>query len=154
MVGFMVLAASLFVLVFTAVFYSSMDKVDYRNCDEYMVTEFFPEIDGAYDMFIVDTGYCRYTSIAYATDTVTMQAGGETFLLANPGLSSLVLGSSTGSSKTTINSGKGMDIDITVGQGYELDRPSQLYLRAAQTGGKIKVRVGGKVIPIADGNWY
>jgi len=45
-------------------------------------------------------------------------------------------------------------IDITVGQGYQLGRPSQIYLKAGEMEGKIKVQVGGKVIPIAQGTWY
>jgi trans-2,3-dihydro-3-hydroxyanthranilate isomerase len=45
-------------------------------------------------------------------------------------------------------------IDIAVGQGYELNRSSQIYLKAAETAGKITVQVGGKVIPIAEGTWY
>ena len=49
---------------------------------------------------------------------------------------------------------KSNDIDITVGQGYELGRPSQLYLRANELSGKFKVQVGGKVISIAKGTWY
>ena len=55
------------------------------------------------------------------------------------------------------------EIDVRVEQGYELDRPSLLLLRAndggdgAGAGGReddgdgIEVRVGGRVIPIADG---
>lgn len=40
-------------------------------------------------------------------------------------------------------------IDIRVEQGYEIDRPSLIYLRAQQSGERIDVKVGGKVIPIA-----
>lgn len=42
-------------------------------------------------------------------------------------------------------------IDIRVEQGYEIRRPSLLYLRAAQGAEDIDVRVGGRVIPIARG---
>lgn len=44
-------------------------------------------------------------------------------------------------------------IDIKAGQGYEIGRPSQLYLKAGEKDGRIHVRVGGKVIPIAQGWW-
>lgn len=43
-------------------------------------------------------------------------------------------------------------IDIRVEQGYEIGRPSLLYLRAKEKEGKIDVFVGGKVIMIAKGN--
>ena len=42
-------------------------------------------------------------------------------------------------------------IDIRVEQGYEIGRPSLLYLRAGDKEGKIDVHVGGKVILIASG---
>jgi trans-2,3-dihydro-3-hydroxyanthranilate isomerase len=45
-------------------------------------------------------------------------------------------------------------IEIIVGQGYELRRPSQIYLKSGASEGKIKVQVGGKVIHIARGSWY
>ncbi len=44
-------------------------------------------------------------------------------------------------------------IDIRVEQGYEIGRPSLLYLSAAESNGKIDIRVGGKVIKIAKGEW-
>jgi trans-2,3-dihydro-3-hydroxyanthranilate isomerase len=44
-------------------------------------------------------------------------------------------------------------IDIVVGQGYEIGRPSLLSLRARQVDGHIGVIVGGRVIPIAEGRW-
>ncbi|MGD2034164.1 MAG: PhzF family phenazine biosynthesis protein [Bacteroidales bacterium] len=44
------------------------------------------------------------------------------------------------------------DIDIITGQGYEIGRPSQLYLKAGGNE-KITIRVGGKVIQIAEGYW-
>ena len=40
-------------------------------------------------------------------------------------------------------------IDIRVEQGYEIGRPSRLYLRARQEDGRIEVNVGGKVVPVA-----
>lgn len=44
----------------------------------------------------------------------------------------------------------GMDrIDVRVEQGYEIGRPSRLYLRARQENGRIEVNVGGKVVPVA-----
>jgi trans-2,3-dihydro-3-hydroxyanthranilate isomerase len=46
------------------------------------------------------------------------------------------------------------DIDICVGQGYEIGRPSRLYLRSARKEKEIEVQVGGKVIPIASGSFY
>lgn len=42
-------------------------------------------------------------------------------------------------------------IDIRVEQGYEIGRPSLLYLRAKDKGGKIDVSVGGKVVMVAKG---
>ncbi|BAI62242.1 putative phenazine biosynthesis protein [Methanocella paludicola SANAE] len=40
-------------------------------------------------------------------------------------------------------------IDIRTEQGYEMGRPSLLFLRAEERGGSIDVRVGGRVIPVA-----
>ena len=46
-------------------------------------------------------------------------------------------------------------IDISVGQGYEIGRPSLILLKAEEiNGGRIRVSVGGRVIPIAEGFWY
>ena len=42
-------------------------------------------------------------------------------------------------------------IDIRVEQGYEIGRPSLLYLRAENKQGKIDVSVGGKVVMVAKG---
>lgn len=42
-------------------------------------------------------------------------------------------------------------IDIQVEQGYEIKRPSLLYLRAENKQGKIDVSVGGKAIMVAEG---
>lgn len=44
-------------------------------------------------------------------------------------------------------------IDIKVGQGYEIGRPSVLSLKAKETKGKIEIKVGGKVFPVAEGIW-
>jgi trans-2,3-dihydro-3-hydroxyanthranilate isomerase len=42
-------------------------------------------------------------------------------------------------------------IDIRVEQGYEIGRPSLLYLKAEEKDGKIDVSVGGKVVMVAKG---
>lgn len=42
-------------------------------------------------------------------------------------------------------------IDIRVEQGYEIGRPSLLFLRAEKQGGETAVRVGGRVQPFASG---
>ena len=44
-------------------------------------------------------------------------------------------------------------VDIRTGQGYEVNRPSTLYLRAAAKGESIEVYVGGKVVKIATGEF-
>jgi trans-2,3-dihydro-3-hydroxyanthranilate isomerase len=44
-------------------------------------------------------------------------------------------------------------VDIRVEQGYEIKRPSILHLKAMQQNGSIDVHVGGRVVPIAQGNW-
>ncbi len=44
-------------------------------------------------------------------------------------------------------------IDIRVDQGYEIDRPSLLYLKAERSGDKIVVNVGGRVIMVAEGEF-
>lgn len=44
-------------------------------------------------------------------------------------------------------------IDVRSEQGYEIDRPSLLLLQAQESGGQIAVAVGGKVIPIARGEF-
>ncbi len=41
--------------------------------------------------------------------------------------------------------------DVRVEQGYEMGRPSLLFLRSEEKDGSIEVRVGGKVIPVATG---
>lgn len=43
------------------------------------------------------------------------------------------------------------EIDLKVEQGYEINRPSILYLKAKKSAEKIEVQVGGKVIKIAQG---
>ncbi|MBN1496193.1 MAG: PhzF family phenazine biosynthesis protein [Spirochaetes bacterium] len=46
-------------------------------------------------------------------------------------------------------------VDLAVGQGYEIGRPSLLRLKAEEDGnGRIRVSVGGSVIPIAEGVWF
>ncbi len=44
-------------------------------------------------------------------------------------------------------------IDVRSEQGYEIDRPSLLLLQAQESDGQIAVAVGGKVIPIAKGEF-
>ncbi|WP_042348547.1 PhzF family phenazine biosynthesis protein [Bacillus massiliigorillae] len=46
------------------------------------------------------------------------------------------------------------EINIRVEQGYEINRPSLLFLKASDNNGKIKVYVGGKVEKIAEGEWF
>jgi trans-2,3-dihydro-3-hydroxyanthranilate isomerase len=43
------------------------------------------------------------------------------------------------------------EIDVRVEQGYEIGRPSLIYLKAQDRGGTIRVELGGKVIPVAQG---
>lgn len=45
-------------------------------------------------------------------------------------------------------------IDMRVEQGYEIGRPSLLLLKAEDRGDNIRVRVGGRVIPVAQGHLY
>jgi len=42
-------------------------------------------------------------------------------------------------------------IRIRTGQGFEIQRPSHLFLQAEERGDVIDVRVGGRVIPVAEG---
>jgi trans-2,3-dihydro-3-hydroxyanthranilate isomerase len=42
-------------------------------------------------------------------------------------------------------------IDVRVEQGYEIDRPSLLFLNAREQNGTIDVKVGGKVVMVAKG---
>ncbi|MBT2699131.1 PhzF family phenazine biosynthesis protein [Bacillus sp. ISL-40] len=46
------------------------------------------------------------------------------------------------------------EINISVEQGYEIKRPSLLFLKASNNNGKINVNVGGKVEKIAQGEWF
>lgn len=45
------------------------------------------------------------------------------------------------------------NIDIQVGQGYEIKRSSQLFLKANQKGETVDIFIGGRVMPIAKGHW-
>jgi trans-2,3-dihydro-3-hydroxyanthranilate isomerase len=45
------------------------------------------------------------------------------------------------------------DINIAVGQGYEINRPSELYLKAGYTENKYSIQIGGKSFLIAEGDW-
>ena len=45
------------------------------------------------------------------------------------------------------------DVDVKVGQGYEIGRPSTLHLKAGEVGGGIEVNVGGRVVPVSSGTW-
>ena len=45
------------------------------------------------------------------------------------------------------------NIDIKIGQGYEINRPSIISIRASKENEIINISVGGKVIPIAEGYW-
>lgn len=44
-------------------------------------------------------------------------------------------------------------VDVKVEQGYEMGRPSMLYLKSEDTGHRISVQVGGKVVMIAKGEF-
>jgi len=44
-------------------------------------------------------------------------------------------------------------VNIRVEQGYEIGRPSLLYLRAEEENGRIEVHVGGKVFKVAEGEF-
>jgi trans-2,3-dihydro-3-hydroxyanthranilate isomerase len=46
------------------------------------------------------------------------------------------------------------EINIRVEQGYEIKRPSLLFLKASNDNGKINVSVGGRVVIIAKGEWF
>lgn len=47
----------------------------------------------------------------------------------------------------------GNEVKARVEQGYEIGRPSLLFLEASGKGEKIEVRVGGRVVPVAEGEW-
>jgi trans-2,3-dihydro-3-hydroxyanthranilate isomerase len=44
-------------------------------------------------------------------------------------------------------------VDITVGQGYEIGRPSSIFIKASKKDDMYRIEVGGRVIPIAEGWW-
>jgi trans-2,3-dihydro-3-hydroxyanthranilate isomerase len=44
-------------------------------------------------------------------------------------------------------------IDISVGQGYEIARPSNLRIKASLIENKFDIKIGGKVFEIAEGDW-
>ena len=44
-------------------------------------------------------------------------------------------------------------IELTVGQGYEINRPSELKIKAELRDRNFDINVGGKVIEIAEGDW-
>ncbi|MEK4424247.1 PhzF family phenazine biosynthesis protein [Solibacillus sp. FSL K6-1523] len=46
------------------------------------------------------------------------------------------------------------EIDVRVEQGYEINRPSLLFLKASDDNGRINIYVGGKVEKIAQGEWF
>ncbi len=45
------------------------------------------------------------------------------------------------------------EVETKVGQGYEIGRPSTLYLKAWKSGDEIVVNVGGRVSEVATGTW-
>ena len=47
----------------------------------------------------------------------------------------------------------GARIDVRVEQGYEIDRPSLIRLKAEEQEGSIDVNVGGRVVMVAKGQW-
>jgi trans-2,3-dihydro-3-hydroxyanthranilate isomerase len=44
-------------------------------------------------------------------------------------------------------------VDVVTGQGYEMGRPSTLFLRASEAQGAIQVEVGGRVVEVCEGSW-
>lgn len=44
-------------------------------------------------------------------------------------------------------------LEMTLGQGYEIGRPSELLLKSKFVGSEYEIYVGGKVIEIAEGEW-
>jgi len=44
-------------------------------------------------------------------------------------------------------------IDLRVESGYEIGKPSLLFIKAAEEGGRIKVQVGGRCVPLARGQF-
>jgi trans-2,3-dihydro-3-hydroxyanthranilate isomerase len=45
------------------------------------------------------------------------------------------------------------DVEYRVEQGCEMGRPSLLRIKASKSGGEFVIRVGGRVFPVADGEW-
>lgn len=45
-------------------------------------------------------------------------------------------------------------IDLLAGQGYEMDRPSIIHMKASMSKGKYDLNIGGKIELIAEGEWY
>lgn len=45
-------------------------------------------------------------------------------------------------------------IDLIIGQGYEMGRPSEIFVRSSFSNAEYDIQVGGRVIEIAKGNWY
>jgi trans-2,3-dihydro-3-hydroxyanthranilate isomerase len=45
-------------------------------------------------------------------------------------------------------------INLTVGQGYEMNRPSTLYHKSSINDSKYNISIGGNVISVAEGLWY
>jgi trans-2,3-dihydro-3-hydroxyanthranilate isomerase len=45
------------------------------------------------------------------------------------------------------------ELDITVGQGYEINKPSELYLKASLYNDNYSIHVGGKTELVAEGYW-
>jgi trans-2,3-dihydro-3-hydroxyanthranilate isomerase len=45
-------------------------------------------------------------------------------------------------------------IELSVAQGYEINRPSRLFIKASRTAKKFDISIGGRVNYIAEGNWY
>jgi trans-2,3-dihydro-3-hydroxyanthranilate isomerase len=48
---------------------------------------------------------------------------------------------------------KSDEIELTVGQGYEINRPSELKIKASLKNEVYNINVGGKVIEVAEGEW-
>jgi trans-2,3-dihydro-3-hydroxyanthranilate isomerase len=49
---------------------------------------------------------------------------------------------------------KAKSIEITVAQGYEINRPSAIYHNSKLTDSGYEINIGGKIIPVAEGIWY
>lgn len=48
---------------------------------------------------------------------------------------------------------QGTELNLSVGQGHELGRPSQLYLKARQHQRQTLIQIGGQVVDVAAGVW-